>query len=129
MQNITAENINSLKEELNEEELSLIAEEYPYYPLAQFRLLSAFKKNQHKNFEKQALKTSLFFNSTRWLNKQLSDKTKTDVNDNVREEQTENLTAIVSEEPKPEIQEPVTDQLSENVREVLAEKDTNELPN
>ena len=64
--------MNLLKQEnLNENELSAIAEEYPYYPVARFKLLSKFKKNKSNDFEKQALITALFFNNTKWLNRQL----------------------------------------------------------
>jgi hypothetical protein len=66
------ENISFLqRQDLDDGELSLIAEEHPYYSIAQFRLLARYKKNKDKNFDKQALVTVLFFNNTRWLNRQL----------------------------------------------------------
>jgi hypothetical protein len=66
-------------ENLNENELSVITEEYPYYPIARFRLLSEFKKNKNNEFEKQALITALFFNNTRWLNRQLYYETEVEI--------------------------------------------------
>ena len=72
MHNGTAENINPVKlEELNEEQLFAVTEEYPYYSVAQFHLLAKYKQIEHTNFEEQALKTALYFNNAGWLNKQL----------------------------------------------------------
>jgi hypothetical protein len=58
-------------EHLNHDELASIAEEYPYYSLAQFWFLSNYKKTGDTNFEKQASVTALFFNNHNWLNRQL----------------------------------------------------------
>src|SRR5215204_6071447 len=71
MNNGITENISFTKKELTEDELLVIIEKYPYYSIAQFRLLSEYKKNKNKNFDRQALVTALFFTNTRWLNRQL----------------------------------------------------------
>ncbi|MEO6330185.1 MAG: hypothetical protein ABIO55_14730 [Ginsengibacter sp.] len=77
MHNSSQETIRLLKTgNLKVEDLVTIAEEYPYYSLAQFRLLSAYKKSQHKHFEKQAGVTSLFFNNPKWLSHQLYQQSK-----------------------------------------------------
>ncbi|MEO6452736.1 MAG: hypothetical protein ABIN97_01625 [Ginsengibacter sp.] len=92
-------------ESFNEEELAVIAKEYPYYSPAQFRLLSMYKKNQHKNFDEQASLTALFFNNIKWLNWQLFYHNKLEDNhiDNVvsvapgsqiHSEQTQELTKV-----------------------------------
>lgn len=61
------ENINQLAE---------VVDSYPYYSIAQFRLLSAYHKNQDKYFEEQALKTALYFTNHKWLNWQLHNQNK-----------------------------------------------------
>jgi hypothetical protein len=69
----TAENVKIKIEELDEKELLAITRKYPYYPVAQFQLLSKYKQSGNRDFEKQALITALFFNNVNWLNKQLHD--------------------------------------------------------
>lgn len=72
MRNSTRENINSIKNaDFKEGELAAIVEEYPYYSPAQFWLLSTYKKDLHKDFDKQAAVTGLFFNNPKWLYWQL----------------------------------------------------------
>jgi hypothetical protein len=58
-------------EDLNEAQLAAVVEDYPYYSVAQFRLLSKYKHTGHKNFDSQGSVVSLFFRNQRWLNWQL----------------------------------------------------------
>src|SRR5258705_12294068 len=105
MNNGTAENMGfTKKEELTEEALSVMAEEYPYYPIAQFKLLSEYKKNKNKNFEKQSLVTALFFNNNRWLNKQLYQQTAIE-NKYDEDEEIDNSNTIVSEQSESAVAE------------------------
>ncbi len=72
MHNSNHQSINSKNNKnLTQEELIAITEEYPYYSLAHFWLLSNYKKNGHTSFEKEAAVTALFFNNQTWLNWQL----------------------------------------------------------
>jgi hypothetical protein len=125
MQSGTTNNISSLKEGLNGDKLSAITEEYPYFAVAQFKLLSALKKNQNVKFEEQASKTAIFFNNVRWLNKQLHDDNETDSSVNLEEQQTKNLITTTPEAPESEAPE-ISHQLSEKFRKILDEKDTGE---
>jgi len=110
--NGTTENIDFKKKELKEDELLLMTEEYPYYSIAQFRLLCGYKKNNNKNFEKQALVTALFFSNTRWLNKQLNYQTKIE-NEYDENGEINNSTAISSQQAEHPIDEIGSDQTKE----------------
>ncbi len=48
-----------------------IAKKYPWCSVAQLSLLHLYKKNNLQEFEQQASKTALFFNSNIWLNWQM----------------------------------------------------------
>lgn len=52
-------------------QLEKIAEKYPWCSVAHLSLLHSYKKNNSAQLEKQAEKTALFFNNSRWLNWQL----------------------------------------------------------
>ncbi len=65
------ESFISLQEDSNQVKLAEAVDSYPYYAVAQFRLLSSYYKNQDKNFDQQLLKTALYFTNHRWLNWQL----------------------------------------------------------
>ena len=56
------------KDELHPEKM---AEKYPWCSMAQLSLLQHYKKSNSTHFEKQALKTALFFENSNWLNWQL----------------------------------------------------------
>ncbi len=64
------------EETLYEEQLSAIVEQYPYYHLGQFWLLSNQTKTHSELAEKQALKTALFFCNYEWLSYQLHNQNK-----------------------------------------------------
>jgi len=109
MNNGALENINPTK---NENELSVMTEEYPYYSIAQFKLLSDYKKTQNKNFEKQALVTALFFNNTRWFNRQLHYHTKIE-NEDDQIVEVNNSTEIISEHSEHNIVSQQTAEINE----------------
>ena len=125
MDNSNTENISfSKREDLEEDKLSVITEEYPYYSIAQYKLLSAYKKNKNKNFEKQALVTALFFNNTRWLNSQLHYQDKNDkYNENA---EINNFAISAFEQSDSTIHETVPEQTVETVEKNLL---TTESPN
>lgn len=72
MPDLAPENTNTIREEPGEDELTAIVHEYPYYSLGQFRLLANYKKNNHRDFDRQASVTSLFFSNQKWLSWQLA---------------------------------------------------------
>ena len=110
MDNATFENTAPKTEELNDGGLSAITAEYPYYSVAQFRLLCNYKKNQHQNFEEQALTTALFFTNTKWLNRQLNCQTKIeDKGDQISE--IPDSDKIISAPPEVEIEEIILPQI------------------
>ena len=55
----------------DESELENITEKYPWCSVAHLSLLHSYKKNNSPHFEKQGIKTGLFFNNTSWINWQL----------------------------------------------------------
>ncbi|MEP6596427.1 MAG: hypothetical protein ABJA71_10805, partial [Ginsengibacter sp.] len=129
MHSSDTENISFPKRALlNEDELTVMAEEYPYYSIAQFRLLSDYKKNKNKNFEKQALLTALFFNNTRWLNGQLCYHAKSE--DKYNESVEINSTAAASEQSDFSIHEIVPEQFEETRgKNLLINKSSNDVLN
>ena len=66
----------------NEEQLSEIVEQYPYYHLAQFWLLANQSNNPSEFPEKQIFKTALFFCNLKWLNHQLHNQSKIQIEGN-----------------------------------------------
>ncbi len=60
----------------NEDQLSAIVEQFPYYHLAQFWLLANHSNSNSEFVEKQAVKTALFFCNHNWLSHQLFTQSK-----------------------------------------------------
>ena len=64
---------NSL-EECSAEEIEDLARQYPYFSSAQLLLSAKQKQNNHQDFEKQLIATSLHVNNPLWLNHLLNSK-------------------------------------------------------
>jgi hypothetical protein len=101
------------QQNLTGNELSAIAEEFPYYPIARFKLLSHCKKNNDRDFEKHASITALFFSNTNWLNRQLHYQNKIE-DHNHQTPEINNSAAIIPEEIHSSIVEDVPHQSMQN---------------
>ncbi len=91
--------------------LQEIADEHPYYAIAQLDLLKSFDSNRTPAFHQQAAKTALFFSNTYWLSWQLHQS----------DEDDDDQAEILTEQPKEPEEKPANP--AEPVREVRIEKE------
>jgi len=66
-------------ENISIDELQNLAEESPYFSVAQFLLAKKLKAENHSGFLQQAQKTALYFSNPYWLHYQLSEEAWSDV--------------------------------------------------